>query len=139
MGVERYLVSEEEVVETFPRISVGRGQEGLSGGYIGYITNQRAIFLKKNKMHEIIFSSLSSMAWEKRRKFGKWMLYLGIILLLAGGLGIILILLWAFLKEEVLVIYGGGKEILVSAATRTTLEDISTTIRNQQALAKKTM
>ena len=90
MSVERYLISGEGVVKNYLRLSVARGLENPSSGFNGYLTNQRVIFVKKNKIHEISLDTINSMGWEKRRRLDKWVLYLGIILLLVT-IGIILI------------------------------------------------
>ena len=141
MSIEQYVtVGEdvikvlpgEEVVKSFPGLSVGRGKGVPSKGYNGYVTTKRVTFVKQDEIHETLFSTLTSIIWEKRRRFGKWMLILGIILAIAL-IGIVLIALWALDKKEYLVIYGRGEEIVVSANTMTTLQDLATTMKNQRS------
>jgi len=107
LSIQTYLVFGESVALHVTDLTVDGEKK-----YDGYVTNRRIIFLKKNKFQEILNDHISSLQFERRRRFGAWMLVLGIALLVIL-VGIVLIIVWAVAKREDLVIYGGGRQIRV--------------------------
>jgi len=74
-----YMVEDEEVIYAAETFSVNR-----ESGYIGAITTKRILFLKGEKLHEVIGSAISTMSWETSRKN---ILLIPSVLLILIGLG----------------------------------------------------
>jgi len=110
------------------------------GGYDGYVTNKRVIFVKENKVQEIMNYHISSLSGEKKRWFGKGFLVIALLLSIIliwflgiiAGLGIILILWWFLAKKEYLMIYGTGRQIKVEG-NKYALEQLMAEARNQMS------
>jgi hypothetical protein len=67
--------------------------------------------LRKGELHvRMRKDRIKSVSWEKRYRYGKLMLYIGIALLVALGVGLLLILLYRSSRYDALVIkYGKGR------------------------------
>lgn len=129
-NVEQYLVSGEKIVNEFKDLTLNDEKF-----YDGYVTSKRILFIhsKKDKIHEILGSHISSMSWEKNRKYPLLVLILGILLVFVYLLGLILVYLWYKKFDEYLIIRGGGQEIRVKGE-KDQLNFLMSDVRNQLLL-----
>ncbi len=77
----QYLGKDEEVIYAAESFTVNQ-----ESGYIGGITTKRILFLKEERVHEVLGSAVSTMSWETSRKN---ILLLPSVLLMLIGLGAI--------------------------------------------------
>ncbi len=115
----RYMVEDEEVIFAAETFSVNR-----ESGYIGAITTKRILFLKGERIHEVIGTAISTMSWETSRKN---ILLIASVLLISIGLGAVTspgfllfflgvaaAVFWYKRKEVRLVIYTASLKLQVS-------------------------
>ena len=96
-------------------------------------TGEGHLALRKGDHHvRIAYAEVSSVSWAKRHRYGRLLLWLGIILLLAVGTGVILILLYYLSAYDALVIAAGGRDFALNG-DRAVLEDLQRRIRTGRA------
>jgi len=115
----QYLGKDEEVIYAAESFSVNQ-----ESGYIGGITTKRILFLKEERVHEVLGSAVSTMSWETSRKN---ILLLPSVLLMLIGLvainspgfllfffGLVPLVFWYRRKEVKLVVYTKSIKLQVS-------------------------
>jgi len=114
-----HMVEDEEVIYAAETFSVNR-----ESGFKGATTTKRVLFLKGEKLHEVIGSAISTMSWETSRK--NILLPPSILLILVGlgsvgssgfllfFLGVAPLVFWYKRKEVRLVIYTTSVKLQVS-------------------------
>jgi hypothetical protein len=79
-NIKEYLTDEESVLYNGKEVIVD-GEKGFSFA----VTNKRIIFTKKKKIHEIRHQLISSISWERKRRYPLWLIVIGVICI-AGGI-----------------------------------------------------
>ncbi len=124
---QRYMISGEHIVQTANPVEL-EGERGYSVA----VTNKRLLLLKKNKFDKIMLNGITSMNWESERKYGRWLLLLGLLLIIAYGVGILLIILWFVSKKETLSVYGPVRRLAL-VGQKYDLDRIVFNVRSQQS------
>ncbi len=78
------------------------------------------------------YAKVSSAAWERRYRYSRTLRSIGIVLLVAVGLGAVLIALYYLTSFEALVLVFGGKEYTLSG-DRDLLERVQSAVRTGRA------
>lgn len=125
----RFLLDEEKMIETYDKTIMVNGEEG----YKGVLTHMRLLLVREDKFHDIQIQDISGTEQVSKRKFGKWLLILGILLLISivgFPLGIILIVMWLGWKKDILKVHGAGYSLELGAE-KNLLERIQMDIRTK--------
>ncbi len=110
----RFLLSGEKMVEAYEKTIKVNGEEG----YKGVLTDMRLLLVREDKFHDIRIQDISGTESVSKRKFGKWLLILGILLcisIVGFPVGIILIVMWLGWKKESLKVHGAGHSLELEA------------------------
>ncbi|PJA84885.1 MAG: hypothetical protein CO145_00375 [Candidatus Nealsonbacteria bacterium CG_4_9_14_3_um_filter_37_13] len=78
-NIKEYLTDEEGVLYSGEEVIVD-GEKGFSFA----VTNKRIIFAKKKKIHEMRHRLISSISWERKRRFPLWLIVIGIVCIIGG-------------------------------------------------------
>jgi len=110
-----------------PKLTVD-GEDGFS-----LRLGESGLSLRKEDRHvSMPYSKVSSAAWERRYRYSRTLRNIGIVLLVAVGLGVVLIALYYLTSHEALVLGYGGKEYTLSG-DRALLERVQTRIGKGRA------
>ena len=110
----RFLLDGEKMIETYDKTIMVNGEEG----YKGILTHMRLLLVREDKFHDIRIQDISGTERVSKRKFGKWLLILGILLLISlvgSPVGIIFVAVWLGLKKDILKVYGAGRSLELEA------------------------
>ena len=110
----RFLLNGEEMVETYEKAIKVNGEEE----YKGVLTDMRLLLVREDKFHDMRVQDISGTEYVSRRKFGKWLLILGILLsisIVAFPVGILFILMWLGWKKDILKVHGAGRSLELEA------------------------
>lgn len=138
--LRRHLLPGETVVSHYIAL------ETSAKGFRPVLTDQRLLFVGKNTAEDMHLNAISSMSVERKRRFGRWLLALGILLTLVGFLvvafdagtglfllflGVVLIILWAVVKRDLVQVFGGGRQLEIRGPAHS-LDEFMREVRLQQ-------
>jgi len=115
----QYLGKDEEVIYAAETFSVNQ-----ESGYKGGITTKRILFLKEERIHEVMGSAISTLSWETSRKNilllpSVLLILIGLVAINSSGFllfffGFVPLVFWYRRKEVKLVIHTTSMKLRVS-------------------------
>lgn len=138
--IQRHLLPGETIVNHYNAL------ETSAKGFYPILTDTRLLFVGRRSAEDLHLNSISSMSLERKRRFGRGLLALGILIVIfalvvmaasaaAGGflllLGIIAIVVWAIAMRDLVLVFGGGRQFMIYGPANS-LDDFIMDVRLQQ-------